>query len=83
MKQFIEIGDSIVGNSDVKIIDGRGTLMQNNRDLIFVKNKIRNIGATDKLAIPENVKLMDYKMNKPLVFLVFVMRRKIDAEYYR
>jgi len=83
VKQFIEIGDSIVGNSDVKIIDGRGTLMQNNRDLIFVKNKIRNIGATGKLAIPENVKLMDYKMNKPLVFLVFVMRRKIDAEYYR
>ncbi|MDI1354155.1 MAG: amidohydrolase family protein [bacterium] len=59
VKQFIEINDSVVVISNVKIIDGTGGPVQNNRDVLFVKNKIHSIGATGKIAIPKDAKVID------------------------
>ncbi len=59
VKQFIEIQDSIVAITHVKIIDGTGAAAMNNQDIVLVKNRIQSVGASGKIAIPAGAKIID------------------------
>src|SRR5258706_7186428 len=59
VKQFIEVSDSVVVITHIKIIDGTGKPALNNQDILLVKNRIRAIGASGKISTPGNAKIID------------------------
>ncbi|MDP1764442.1 MAG: amidohydrolase family protein [Sediminibacterium sp.] len=54
VKQFIEVQDSIVAITQVKIIDGTGKPSLTNQDIVLVKNRIQAMGPSGKIFIPNN-----------------------------
>ena len=59
VKQFIEVPDSIVAITNVKIIDGTGGPALNNQDIVLVKNRIQSFGASGKISIPKNARIIN------------------------
>lgn len=59
VKQFIEVQDSAVAIIHVSIIDGTGKPSLHNQDIVFVKNRIKAIGPSGKVSMPDNTKIID------------------------
>ena len=59
VKQFIEVQDSVVAITHVKIIDGTGQPSLNDQDIVLVKSRIKTIGPSGKISIPANAKIID------------------------
>lgn len=59
VKAFIEVQDSIVAITHVKIIDGTGNPSLSNQDIVYIKNRIQALGASGKISIPANAKIID------------------------
>jgi imidazolonepropionase-like amidohydrolase len=59
VKQFIEVQDSIVAITNVRIIDGTGRPSLSNQDILLVKNRIKAIGASGKISIPGNARIIN------------------------
>lgn len=59
VQKFIDIQDSIVAITHVKIIDGTGKPSMNNQDILLVKNKIKAIGPSGKISIPPNARIIN------------------------
>jgi len=59
VKKFIEVQDSVVVITNVKIIDGTGAPALNNQDIVLVKNRIQALGSSGKISIPKNARIID------------------------
>lgn len=59
VKQFIEVQDSIVAITQVKIIDGTGKPSLTNQDIVLVKNRIQAMGPSGKIFIPNNARIIN------------------------
>jgi imidazolonepropionase-like amidohydrolase len=59
VKQFIEVQDSVVAITHVKIIDGTGGPILDNQDIVLVKNRIQAVGASGKITIPQNATIIN------------------------
>ena len=56
---FIEVQDSSVVIKNVTLIDGTGSPVKVNQDILLIGDKISAIEPSGKINIPENAKIID------------------------
>lgn len=59
LQDFIGLNDSIVAITNITLIDGTGSPLKRNQDIVFTNNNIRSIGNTGEISIPANATLID------------------------
>jgi imidazolonepropionase-like amidohydrolase len=59
LNDFVSIQDSAVAITNVTLIDGTGSPIKLNQDILFIANRISAIEPSGKISIPENTKIID------------------------
>jgi len=59
VQRFIAVNSEITAITNVAVIDGTGSNTKANQTIILNKDRIHEIGATSKIKIPENAKVID------------------------